>query len=87
MADKINANRLGLTVGYFAALMHLILILMVALGIGNSFLGWILPLHFLSLNVSFVAFEIVKAIELLIAAFVGGYVVGWVFAWIWNQVK
>jgi hypothetical protein len=87
MADKINANRLGLTVGYFAALMHLVLIILVALGIANDFLGWVLPLHFLSLNVSFVAFDVVKAIELLIAAFIGGYVVGYVFAYIWNKVK
>jgi hypothetical protein len=87
MADKINANRLGLTVGYFAALMHLVLIILVALGIANAYLGWILPLHFLSLDVSFVAFDLLTAIMLLIAAFVGGYVAGWVFAYIYNKVK
>jgi len=87
MADKINANKLGLTVGYFAALMHLVLIILVALGVANAYLGWILPLHFLSLNVSFVAFDLLTAVMLLIAAFVGGYVAGWVFAYIYNRVK
>lgn len=87
MADKINANRLGLTVGYFAALIHLVLVILVAFNVANSVLAWILPLHFLSLGVSFTAFNFLIALELIIAAFIGGYVLGWVFAYIWNKVK
>ena len=83
---QLNKNRLGLAVGYFAALMHLILAILVAISIANSVLGWILPLHFLALDVTFTSFSILTAIELIIAAFIGGYVVGWVFAAIWNWV-
>jgi len=85
--DKINANKLGLTVGYFAVLMHLVLVILVALGVADAVLNWVLPLHFLSLAVGFTAFNLLTAVELLIAAFIGGYVIGYVFAYIYDKVK
>lgn len=87
MADKINANRLGLTVGYFAALVHLVWAVLVALNVAQSLTSWILPLHFLVLNVGFVTFDIANAVMLVVAGFIGGYVIGYVFAYIWNKVK
>lgn len=82
----INKNRLGLTLGLFAGLLHLIWAVSVAVGIAESWLEWILPLHFISLVVPVAGFDVLSAVILTITAFIGGYICGWLLAWVWNKL-
>lgn len=84
MADKINANRLGMTLGIFVALWHLVWAVLVGIGIAQDMIDWVLPLHFISLTVPMITFSWLNALILIIAGFIGGYIIGWVFAALWN---
>ena len=86
MANKINANKLGLTVGIFAALIHLIWSLVVLAGVAQEFLNWIFPIHFLNNVYSVVGFNAITALLLTLMALLGGYVMGWAFAELWNYI-
>ncbi len=82
--EQLNRHRLGLTLGMFAALVHLLLSIFVALGIAEPLVKWSLSMHFLSLGVSFNAFNLGSAVVLVVMAFVMGYIVGHVLAALWN---
>jgi len=84
MADKINANKLGMTLGVFVAVWHLIWAVLVGVGVAQSMLDWVLPLHFVGLAVPLISFSWLNALILVIAAFIGGYIMGWLFAALWN---
>ncbi len=81
--EMINKNKLGIAVGLFAALCHLVWILAVALGV-QKFVNWILLLHSIQLDFVLTNVVFLNAILLIILAFIGGYVMGWVFAAILN---
>jgi len=82
----LNKNKTGLAIGIFAAACHLLWALCVLAGVAQTFINWVLPLHFISILVSISAFNITNALLLVIAAFVGGYVTGWLFAALWNWI-
>jgi len=84
MAEKLNPKRLALTLGTFAAFVHLVWVVLVAAGLAQWLVDFKLGLHFLSIPYTVVAFNPATAVLLLIVAFVVGYVVGWVLAWLWN---
>ena len=80
----LNKNKFGLVIGIFVAAWHLLWALCVLAGVAQTFINWILPLHFISILVSVTTFSITNALLLTIAAFIGGYVMGWLFAALWN---
>lgn len=80
---KLNANQVGLTLGLFAALVHLVWLIAVAIGV-QKLIDWVLLLHSIKLDLVLTNVVILNAILLIIIAFIGGYVVGAVFALIWN---
>ena len=86
--DKLNANKIGLIVGFFLALVHLIWALAVAIipGAMQNFLDWVFGLHFLEPVYKLTAFNIMNAVWLIILTFVVGYIVGWIFAYVHNCV-
>lgn len=79
----LNKNQIGLTLGIFAALVHLIWLIAVAIGI-QAYVDWILLLHSIQLNLILTNVVLLNAVLLIIIAFIGGYVVGYVFAAIYN---
>ena len=81
----MNKNQVGLTLGIFAALCHLIWLIAVAIGI-QKFIDWILLLHSIQLDLALTSVVILNAVILIVLAFIGGYIVGYVFAAIWNWV-
>jgi hypothetical protein len=83
---RLGPKHTALTVGLFAAIMHILWSLAVAIGFGQGWTGWVLSLHFLSMSVTITAFNFVTAITLAIFAFVAGAVVGWIFATVFNWV-
>ena len=80
---KLNANQVGLTLGLFAALVHLVWLIAVAIGV-QKLIDWVLLLHSIKLDLVLTNVVILNAVLLIIIAFIGGYVVGAVFALIWN---
>jgi len=81
----MNKNKVGLAVGLFAALCHLVWIIAVAIGI-QKFVDWIFLLHSIQLELTLTSVVLLNALLLIVVAFIGGYVFGWVFATIWNFV-
>ena len=89
MAEKsgmLNSHKVGLSLGTLFATMHAAWALMIAVGSSNVqiFVNWIYALHMIAIPIAVQPFNLISAIELVIATFIGGYVLGWMFASIWN---
>ena len=84
MVEKINAHKLGMTLGLFVAIWHALWAVLVSIGVAQNVLDWILPMHFFSATFSILDFNLLNAVILVIAAFIGGYIMGWLFAALWN---
>ena len=82
----LKIKGVALSVGIFAALLHLIgTILIVATN--GQLLNWKLSLHFLFIEFSVTAFSLLDLIIGIIVAFIAGYLVGALFAYIYNKVS
>lgn len=80
---ELNKNQVGLTLGLFAALCHLVWSIAVAIGI-QSYIDWILLLHSIKLDITLTSVIILNVVMLIVLAFIGGYIFGWVFAAVYN---
>lgn len=83
--NKLNTNQVGLTIGIFAALVHLVWLVAVAIGI-QKYVDWILLLHSIRLDLILTNVVLLNALILIVIAFIGGYIVGYVFAAIYNYI-
>lgn len=83
----LNKNKTGLVLGIFAALLHAVWAIAVLIGVAQTYLDWIFPMHFINSVFEVATFSIVNAIILIVLAFIGGYVCGWVFAALWNWIE
>jgi len=83
MGERLNKNQTGLAIGLFAALVHLVWLVAVAIGVQKA-VDWILLLHSIRLDLTLTNVVLLNAVLLIIIAFIGGYIVGWVFAAIYN---
>jgi len=79
-------GRPAFAIAIFVAFLHALWSLLVAIGIGKTYLDWIFPLHFLSNIFSVANFSIGTAVLLVIVAFVATYITVLVFAIIWKLV-
>jgi len=82
----MNRHKVGLTLGVFAGLMHLIWEVLIYTGNAQRLMDFKLGMH--SLNNPFIvgAFDMTTAVLMVLLAVVGGYVVGSVFATIFNKI-
>lgn len=76
----------ALYTGLFVAAMHLVWSLLVALGLGQLYLDWILGLHFIRNPYVVMPFDFGTMIALLVVTFVVGFVLGWVGTICWNKM-
>ncbi len=83
--NTLNRNKVGLIVGSFAALVHVIWSTLVALQWAQPFQDFIFGIHFIVNPNLVLPFDLVTAIELIVLASIVGYVVGFVLATIWNH--
>jgi len=83
--SKLNEKQVALTLGTFAALMHLVWSILVATGVAQGLVNWSIELHMMAFQITVGAFSLVSAIELIVVAFIIGSAVGFVFATIWNK--
>ena len=81
----LNKNKVGLVLGSFFGLAHLVWGILVAAGWAQPLMDFIYSLHMID-NLSIVEdFSLSKAIGLIVLTFVVGYIVGTIFAAIWNK--
>ncbi|MBA3732889.1 hypothetical protein H0W91_00760 [Patescibacteria group bacterium] len=81
----MNTQKAGLTLGVFAGTMHLFWSLMVAFGLAQGYLNFVLKMHFLNNPFTVQAFNISNAILLIVLTSVIGFVVGTILATIYNK--
>ena len=84
---KSKGNKIALTVGLFVAALHAIWALVVAMGIGQIYLNWILPLHFVSNPYIVMGFDFLNALLLVIVAFIGSYLATLLLVWLLKVMK
>jgi hypothetical protein len=84
---KFHWNKPALVIGLFAAAMHVLWVLSVAIGVGQSYLDWIFPLHLISNPYSVMPFNLGSALLLPVVAFVCSYIATLLFVWLWKIVK
>ena len=85
---KVDVNKLGITLGVFFGLLHLVwgLVVLVGWWIAQMYLDWIFPLHFLNKVYTVTSFNAVYLLILVIMALVIGYVMGLVLGALWNYI-
>lgn len=79
---KSEKNKIGLTLGILFACVHLVWAILVAAGVAQLAMDWILSLHMMTVSMTVTAFSLGNTIGLLIISFVFGYVIGWLFMYI-----
>ncbi len=84
MREILNKNKSGLIFGTFAAFMHVIWSVLVALGIAQWWINFIISLHFLNVGVVMQPFALGTALILVVLTFAVGYIIGFIFAAICN---
>lgn len=72
--------------GLITAGLHLLWSILVALGIGQVYLDWILGLHFIENPYIVKPFNFGTMVMLLLVTFVAGFVLGWVGTIFWNRM-
>lgn len=87
MKKGVCKHRLGLTVGLFSFLLHAVWAGAVGFGVGQKFINWIFPLHFIDIAYSVLPFSAGSALLLVFWAFVVGYFMGWVLGWLWELTQ
>ncbi|MFA6524425.1 MAG: hypothetical protein WC264_01900 [Candidatus Paceibacterota bacterium] len=82
---SISKSKTALTFGFLIAFMHLLWSVLVALGIAQMFMNFVLNLHMITMPIVIMPFNLMKALELIIMTFVVGYIFGWFMAYFWNK--
>jgi hypothetical protein len=80
----ISKNKLGLVVGAFFGLWHLIWSTLVALGFAQQLINFVFRIHFIQPPYTLTPFKLSTAIALVVITSILGYVIGWVLGTIWN---
>jgi hypothetical protein len=80
----MNKNKVGLTLGYFLSLGHLIWALLIWLMPTQlqKCLDWMFELHGLTPIWILTSMTLINAIILVIVTFIAGYMLGWVYVWL-----
>jgi len=83
--EIINKNKTGLTFGFLISFFHLFWGVLVAFGMAQTLLNFILYLHMIDMPIIVMPFNLFKALGLIIITFIAGYVFGWLMAFFWNR--
>ena len=82
----LNPQHIGLVLGSFFAFVHLLWVIMNALGFAQWYLDFVTSLHFVNNPFSLQPFDITRGLLLVVVTFFVGFLWGYVFAFIWNKV-
>ncbi len=83
---KLDNNRVGLTLGLFAASLHALWSILIALipGLLQNFIDWVLDLHRIKPSYTLLPFDGLSTILLVTVTFLLGYALGWLISAFWN---
>jgi hypothetical protein len=84
--NNINGKRLGLTLGSFAAFLHLVWVVLVALKWAQPLSDFVHRMHFMNNTMTLMPFELGRGILLIVIAFIMGNIIGNLFAYFWNKM-
>lgn len=76
-----------MALGFFAAFLHLVWSVLLALGWAKPLVDFKTALHGVKISYTLVDFSLAKAVALIVIAFVVAYIIGQIFANIWNKVQ
>lgn len=82
----LSVQKTGYVMGAFLGGFHFVWALLVATGVAQPFMDWIFWLHHIKPVYQIEAFELLKAVTLVIVTGLIGFVYGSAFAWIWNKL-
>jgi heme/copper-type cytochrome/quinol oxidase subunit 4 len=85
--NHINPNKIGMALGAFAGLAHLVWSVAVAMGLAQVWIDFIFRLHMVESQFQVSEFSLGTSVTLVIVTTIMGYVVGWVLGNIWNWVQ
>ena len=85
--QQLDTKRVALALGSFAALVHIVWSILLALGWAKPLTDFILRLHHIELSYTIADFSFLTALSLVIVTFIVGYIAGFVFATGWNMCK
>ena len=83
---KLNPSKVALTLGVVIGGGHLVWSILVALGLAQGLLDFILGLHMIANPYQVTGFDVTKAGILVVVTFAVGYGMGYIFANVWNKV-
>lgn len=84
---KLKGNKIALVVGLYVAAIHAVWAFFIGIGVAQSYMDWIFPLHFINNLFTVTAFSWISALILIAVAFVCSYAATWLFVLLWNAVK
>jgi hypothetical protein len=82
----MNKNRVGLVVGSFLAVVHLVWGVLIALGLAQPLMDFVYSLHSLNNPFTVAPFDFMHSIGLVVVTFLVGYIFGYVFATLWHKI-
>ncbi|OGG68791.1 hypothetical protein A3H77_00150 [Candidatus Kaiserbacteria bacterium RIFCSPLOWO2_02_FULL_56_11] len=83
---NLKPHKVGITLGAFVGLIHVVWSVIVALGWGQGLVDFIVKIHMVEVTHTVLPFDIWSAIMLVIVTAAVGYVFGHVFALVWNRL-
>lgn len=84
--QRLHPVHAALAVGTVMGLWHALWCLLVAAGLAQPFLDWVLRLHFIAMDWHIAPFAIDTALTLVGLTFAIGCAVGLLFALVWNAL-
>ena len=82
----MNRHKVGLALGAFAGLVHLVWEVLISLGLAQGLMNFIFTMHSLNNPYTVMPFDLSRAVSLVILTSIIGYIVGSVFALILNKI-
>ena len=82
--NHLNPAKTGLAVGKLLGGVHIVWVIVVALGWGQALVNFSMWAHMVGINIIVQPFNVSAAITVIIVAFLVGCVIGYAFAKIWN---
>ena len=82
----LHPHRLGLTVGAFLGTFHVIWSVLVATGLAQPLMTFIMKVHMIDSSARVLTFSLGDAVLLVIVTSLIGYLAGFLFSLIWNRM-
>jgi hypothetical protein len=85
--NHINKNKAGLTLGTTIGGLHLVWSLLIAIGLAQPLVDFVLKIHMVKPMYIVDSFNAGSALLLIVITAIIGYIVGYTFASIWNKIN